>query len=279
MDLPQLAVSPMQVIIGILSAAIAFAGSYWVYLQTKRDKELRWRIENVYEPGLEEVNAIIEKDEYPGSLRSCQEASFWNDLSYTEKLRLGPTRMRQGNQYYRLLEDLEKAERKFIPLNGKITDKFPDDVIKNQGASVQLIAGGTVNPAGNESSDSKVGVLKSWVSLGSIVKDHLPEILNVNSSEELREHLIPEEGIDQHPYPDDPTIFMGSGLQPEQLSFLDEEFPEWADHFYQLIEEGHLEDYLRVRQQHHDVQEELQDAAQEIRSIAENEIKTLNKDK
>lgn len=279
MDLPQLVVSPTQIIIGILSAAITLTGSYWIYLRTKRDKEIRWRIGNVYEPGLEEANAIIDEEEYPGCPRNRQDASFWADLSYTKKLRLGPTRMRKGKHYYRLLEDLEKAEREFIPINKQIADRFPDDVIKNQETSVQILAGGTVNPAGKESPDSKVGFLRNWVSLGSVVKDHLPVILNIDSPEELRDHLIPEEGLDDHSYPNDPTIFMGNGLQPEQLSFLDEEFPEWADHFYQLIEEGHLEAYLRARQHHHDVQEELQDAAREVRSIAEDEIETLNSGK
>ncbi|QRV13831.1 hypothetical protein JMJ58_12805 [Haloterrigena salifodinae] len=278
MDLPQLSVSPAQIIVGILSAAIAFAGSYWVYQRTKRDKETRWRIENIYESGLEEVNAVIEEEEFPGSPRNRQDASFWDNISYTEKLRLGPTRMSKGNQYYHLLEDLEKAERKFISLNGKITSQFPDDVIKNQETSVQLLAGGTVNPAGNDPSDGKVGILQSWVSLGSIVEDHLPEILDVGTQEELRELLLPEEGLEEHQYPDRPTFFMGSGLQPEQLSFLDEEFPEWVDSLYVLIEEGYLEDYLRARQQQHDIKEELKDAAQEVRRLAEKDIESLNTD-
>lgn len=281
MNLSQLGLSPIQILGGIFSAAISFAVSYWVYRRSKRNEEIRWRIENIYETGLEEVNAVIEEGGYPGVPRSRQDASFWADLSYTDQLRLGAGLVRKGTRYYRLLEKLEKAERKFIPLNQQITEKFPDDVIRIEGTAVQLLVGGTVNPSETKSHGDdppKLLLLQSWVGLGSIVEGHFPEILNVDSPEELRERFIPEEGLDEHPYPDDPTDFMGSGLQPEQLSFLDEEFPEWADHLYQLIEEGHLEEYLRARQHQHDVQEELQDAAQEVRSIVEMEIETLNTD-
>lgn len=282
MDLTQLAVSPIQILVGLLSAVITLAGSYWIYSRSKRDEEIRWRIENIHETGLEEVNAVIEEEEYPGIPRTRQNASFWDEISYTDQLRLGTNLIRKGTHYYRLLAKLEEAERKFIPLNQQITDTFPDDVIRTEGTAVQLLAGGKATPPETEShgdNPPKTLFLQSWVGLGSIVEDHLPEILDVDSPDELREYLIPEEGLDGYPYPDDPTIFMGSGLQPEQLSFLDEEFPEWADHLYQLIENGHLEKYLRARQHQHDVQEELQDAAREVRSIAEKEIKTLNTDK
>jgi len=81
MDLSELPSSPIQTLIGLLSAAIALAGSYWIYRRSKRDEEIRWRIENIYETGLEELNAVIDEDQFPGITRNRQEASFWDDIS------------------------------------------------------------------------------------------------------------------------------------------------------------------------------------------------------
>lgn len=128
MDLSQLSFSPIQILIGLLSAAIALAGSYWIYRRSKRDEEIRWRIENIYETGLEELNAVIDEDQFPGITRNRQEASFWDDISNWEKLRLTPQLIKQGTRYYRLLESFEKAERKFTPLNQDIVVYFPDDI-------------------------------------------------------------------------------------------------------------------------------------------------------
>lgn len=70
MDLSQLSFSPIQILVGLLSAAITLAGSYWIYRRPKRDEEIRWRIENIYESGLEELNAILDEDQFPGTTRN-----------------------------------------------------------------------------------------------------------------------------------------------------------------------------------------------------------------
>lgn len=279
MSLPQLSFSPIQILIGLLSPAIGIAGSYWFYRRSKREDEIRWRIENIYETCLEEVISLIDEDEYPGTIRNRQEESFWDGVSNWEKLRLNPQLIRKGSQYYRLLEDVEKAERKFTPLNQNIVEVFPDDVAKIDGTEVQLLAGGNADFEEIEShGDNPPGMLymTSWYGLGAVLKNKDTAILNADSPKEVREFMVPEEGLEEHPYPVEPTMFMGDDLRPEQLSFWEEEFPKWAECLYLAIEMGYVEQYLKARKEEYEAQEEIKYSAKEIRKITESEIESLN---
>jgi hypothetical protein len=282
MDLSQLSFSPIQILTGLLSAAIALAGSYWIYRRSKRDEEIRWRIENIYESGLEELNAVLDEDQFPGTTRNRQEASFWDDISNWEKLRLNPQLIKQGTRYYRLLESLEKAERKFTPLNQDIVVQFPDDIAKIEGTEVQLLVGGTADFDETESygeNPPEMLLMSSWYGLGAVLEDIDTAILNADSPEEVRDFMVQDEDLDENPYPDEPTIFMGSGLRPEQLSFWEDEFPEWAECLYQAIEEGYVEQYFKAREQEYNTQQEIKETAEELREIMNSEIGSLTTDK
>jgi hypothetical protein len=282
MSLPQLSFSPIQILIGFLSAVIAIAGSYWIYRKSKRDEEIRWRIENIYETGLKEVNAIIDEDEYPGSPRNRQEASFWDDISNWEKLRLAPQLIRKGTQYYRRLADLEKAERRFTPLNQNLVDQFPNDVAKIEGTEVQLLVGGTADFEETKShgeNPPEMLFMASWYGLAAVLEGVDTAILNADSPEEIRDLMAQGADLDEHPYPDEPTIFMGSGLRPEQLSFWANEFLKWAECLYQAIEKGYVEEYLKAREQEYNTQQEIEETAKKIQEIMKNEIESLNADK
>lgn len=281
MDISQLPFSFTQILIGILSAAIAIVGGFWIYRRSKRDEEIRWRIKNIYETGLEEINAVINKEEYPGSLRNRQEESFWHDISNWEKLRLKPQLIRTGTRYYRQLENLEEAERKFTPLNQKIVDQFPDDIVQIEGTEVQLLVDGNVDFEETEShgeNPPEMLFMASWYGLGSVLEDVDTAILNAESSDEVRDLMLQGDNLDEHPYPDEPTIFMGSGLRPEQLNFWEDEFPEWAECLYQAINEGYVEQYLKAREQEFNAQQEIKSSAKEIRKIMNEEIESLNPD-
>lgn len=283
MDFLQLPFSPTEILIGLLSGVIAVGGSYWIYRRSKRDKEIRWRTENIYETGLEEINAVLDEDEFPGSIRDRQEVSFWEDIGNVEKLRLNPQLIRKGTRYYRHLENLEKAEHKFTPLNQKIVDQFPDDVAKIEGTEVQLLVGGTADIEETEShGENPPGVqfMASWYGLGSVLEDIDTAILNADSPEEVRDFMVSDEDLDEHPYPDGPTIFMGgSGLRPEQLRFWEDEFPVWAECLYQAIEEDYVEKYFKARDQEYNAQQDTKETAEELREIMNSEIESLNTDK
>lgn len=281
MDLPQMSISASQILVGVLSAVITLAGSFWIYRRSKRDAEIRWRIENVYEEGLDEVNAVIEDNDFPGSLRNRQDSSFWDDVGYVEQLRLGPCLIRKATKYYRLLEDLERAERRFVPLNQEITEKFPDDVIRIEGTEVQILVGGIADPPVSEShgdNPPEALLLSSWAGLGLVFQGQDTAILDVDSPQELRDYLLPDEGVEEYPYPDEPTIFYGGGVRPENLSFLEEEFPEWAECLYEVVEEGYLEEYLEAHKQEHQVKKQLKDAAREVRETIREDIASLNEE-
>jgi hypothetical protein len=282
MVLSQLSFSPIQILIALLSAVIAFAGSYWIYRRSKRDEEIRWRIENIYESGLEERNVVLDEDQFPGTTRNRQEASFWDDISNWEKLRLNPQLIKQGTRYYRLLESLEKAERKFTPLNQDIVVQFPDDIAKIEGTEVQLLVGGTADFDKTEShgkNPPEMLLMSSWYGLGAVLEDIDTAILNADSPEEVRDFMVQDEDLDENPYPDEPTIFMGSGLRPEQLSVWEDTFPEWAECLYQANERGHVEQYFKAREQEYNTQQEIKETAEELREIMNSEIESLNTDK
>lgn len=281
MDLPQLSIPPGQILLGLLTVTITVGGSLWIYRRSKRDEEIRWRIENIYETGLDEVNAVIDDDEYPGTPRNRQDESFWDDVSYMEQIRIGPSLIRKGRQYYRLFGDLEKAERKFVPLNQDIMDEFPDDIVQAERTRVQLLVSGTAEFEETEShsEDSpKALMLSTWAGIESVFADRDVEILDADSPQELREYLIPEEGLEEYPYPDEPTIFMG-GFRPEYLSFWENEFSEWDECLYRIVDEGYVEEYLGACKAEYEAQEAVKDAAREVRDIMTEEISKLNTEK
>ena len=120
--------------------------------------------------------------------------------------------------------------------------------------------------------------MSGWAGLGTILDGVDTDILNADSPEEVREFLIPEEGLEEHQYPDEPTIFMG-GFRPEYLSFWEDEFPEWDKCLYQAIDQGYVEEYLKAHKEQYEVQQEVEELAGEIRDIIESEIESLNTDK
>lgn len=281
MSLLQLSFSPIQILVGLLFAILGIGGSYWVYRRSKRDEEIRWRLKNIYESGLEEINKVIDEDEYPGSLRNRQEASFWDDIRNWEKLRLSPQLIRKGTQYYRQLETLEEAEYNFTPLNQRIVDLFPDDVARIQGTKVQLLVGGTADFEETKShgeNPPEMLFLASWYGFESVLENIDTAILNAESPEEVRYFIVQGKDLDEHPYPDEPTMFMGNGLRPEQLSFWETEFPEWAECLYQAINEGYVEQYLIAREQEYNAQQEIKAIAKEIRKHMNEEIESLGTD-
>lgn len=280
MSLPLISFSPAQILVGVLSAIIGIAGSYWFYRRSKRDDEIRWRTENIYDSALEELNAVIDEDEYPGTTRNRQEESFWDDIDNLEKGRLSRQIVKKGEQYYRRLGKLEKAENKFLQLNKDIVEQFPDDVAKIEGTEVQLLVGGSADFETETHGENppEISHLIGWAGLGTILDGVDTDILNADSPEEVREFLIPEEGLEEHQYPDEPTFFMG-GFRPEHLSFWEDEFPEWDECLYQAIDQGYVEEYLKARKNQYEVQQEVEELAGEIRDIIESEIESLNTDK
>ena len=270
---------PTQLILAVLSAGLTFLGALWIYRKSKCDDEIRWRIEHIYEDGLAELTTLLEDDEYPGSLCDRQDNSFWTNLTYLEQLRLGPTLLRKGTHYSRLLADLETAERRVRTLNPDIMSLFPDDVVRRQGTAVQLLVGGIAEPDTETRGKNPPTALifSNWVDIALVFAGRDTAILDVDSPQQLREHLFPDDGLENHPYPDTPTMFDG-GFRPEYLSFWEDEFPDRAECLYPVVSEGLLEEYLTAREHEHRVKEQLNATAKDVREIMREEIKSLGTD-
>lgn len=274
----QISFSHAQLLVGVLGLIFTIVVPYWAYRRSKHEKEIRWRTENVYNDALEETNPVVDGEELPGKTRNRQRASFWDDITYVDEARLNSNFVRKANRYYGLLGELEEAEQNFTPLNGRIKQELPDEFVKIEGTRVQLLAGSTgefeVIESYGENPPQPLG-LTQWVGIRDVFKDQGKDLPDVDSPGSLREHMIPQEGLDEYPYPDSPTQFAG-GFRPEHLSFWEREFPEWDESLYNIVKKEYVREYLEAYNREHEAQQEVRAAAREIQDTMTEDISELD---
>ena len=245
-----------------------------VYWYTQRGSWAHWKMENVYDDIVDELRQVYEEETLPGEAGDRVDHSEVMELSSLSVGALGMEMSQEVRRYRQALRDIESAEETLLNVVPHLEEYFPEVLCDRSGTSFQVVVGGwTGEQLGTESSDADGPTLSKFVSYRPfelLFSGMDLGVFDVESPGDVRPYFEPDaEEPDQIDLNEPVVMLEHDNLTHRSIAFWDENIPDWEERIFHLIDQGHVEMYLRAKKVEQDSTERLSESANTLlREIA-----------